>query len=649
MPLTDLQRKKLIDDINRLNINVVLKYFLSGDISLSDVPHITDDRRKFIEDYLPAPAQIDWNALQASLSEVSKSTLHKLETYIRKYEGTRPDGNHVDEAIAKCNEIEEKLPTLAGMEWEELKPYLSDMSQNTLDCLDAYIRKYEGIRPKGNHVDEAIAKRNEIKDALQREAIAKEETEWKAVDPFSMMSLIGHLNKYPMSAHRDEIDDKVWNIIDKESEQQLQDYKVLFPKGKYIEKATAMLEALDEWMIVRDSGDISFVFQYIRKRPESPYIDKAYCLLMDLKHQEICRMRREPNRYDVSRLLYLVRFGIFTVDELISEGVMTEKVWHTLNNINVKNDLPDIYEAMQNSDAECPEGSTDVYFFGLPYAGKTCLLQGLLCTSSLLLDMTSSGGPYAEALRQYTDYGMASPCTLDDSVTTLKTMIITDEHTPIEHKVNFVEMSGNHFLDMVEDYGEPSKEENNSDIAHLLHNDNRKVFFLIIDPTINNIKLNREYDEYEEQTGEKIHRLKYVVFSQKIFMQKIVNIFQDPANSDIMRKVDSIHIIITKADTFGERLQRREKALDYFNNHYAMNIVSPLTEVCRDYNINSNSGFRPKLFTFSLGKFYVGGLYEYNATDSELLVNAISEVLPFPYEQMSFWSRLKNKLKEKLT
>ena len=586
MPLTDLQRKKLIDDINRLNINVVLKYFLSGDLSLSDIPHITDDRRKYIEDHLPAPAQKDWDALQASLSEVSESTLHKLEAYIRKYEGTRPDGNHVDEAIAK---------------------------------------------------------RNEIKDALRRDALATEETEWKAVDPFSMMSLIGHLNKYPMSIHHDEIDDKVWNIIDKESEQQLQDYKVLFPKGKYIEKATAMLEVLDEWMIVRDSGDISFVFQYIRKRPESPYIDKAYCLLMDLKHQEICRMRHEPNRYDVSRLLYLVQLGIFTVDELISEGVMTENVWHTLNNIDVKNDLPDIYEAMQDSKVECQDGCIDVYLWGLPSTGKTCILQGLLSSSSLLLDLTSSGGSYAEALRQYTDYGMASPRTLDDSVTTLKTTIITDGHTPIKYNVNFVEMSGHHILDMVEDNSEHSKEENNSDIANLLHNDNRKVFFLIIDPTINNIKLNREYDEYDEQTGEKIHRLKYVVFNQKIFMQQIVNIFQDPANSDILRKVDSIHIIITKADTFGERLQRGEKALDYFNDHYGINVTQPLVDLCEKYHINCNSNFRPKLFTFSLGKFYVGGLYEYDPIDSELLINTITAFEP-PYRKKTFWSRLIEKI-----
>ena len=592
MPLTDLQRKKLIDDINRLNINVVLKYFLSGDISLSDVPHITDDRRKFIEEHLPSPAQIDWNALQASLSEVSKSTLHKLEAYIRKYEGTCPDGNHVDEAIAK---------------------------------------------------------RNEIKDVLRREALAKEEAEWNAVDPFSMTSLIGHLNKYPMSAHHDEIDENVWNITAKENVQQLQDYKVLFPKGKYIGDANSRLNAIVEWDRVRDSDDIIVVYNYIHNNPRSPYKNEAELLFMKLKQREIDFMRHEPNRYEVSRLQDLVKLGIFTKNDLISKGVMTENVWITLNSIDVKKDLPDIFEAMQNSEAECPEGYTDVYFFGMPSTGRTCILQGLLCATSLHVDLASSGGPYAEALLLYTDYGMLIPITPYGFVTTLKTTIITGGHTPIKHNVNFVEMSGSHFLKMVKDYGEHFKTEDNEGIANLLHNDNRKVFFLIIDPTINEVGFTREYDEYDEQTGEKIHRLKYAVVNQKIFMQKIVNIFQDPANSDIMRKVDSIHIIVTKADTFGERLQRREKALDYFNNHYAMNIVPPLTEVCRDYHINSNSDYRPKLFTFSFGKFYVGGLYEYDATDSELLVNAISEVLPFPYEQMSFWSRLKNKLKEKLT
>ena len=646
MCLTDLQRRRLIEDVNRLNINVVLKYFLKGDISFPDVPHITDDRRKYIEEHLPSPAQMDWDALQASLSEVSASTLQKLETYIRKYEGTRPNGNHVDEAIAKYNEIEDKLPTPAGMEWEELKPSLSDMSQNTLDRLNAYIRKYEGTRPKGNRVDEAIAKRNEIEDVLQREALAKEETEWNAVDPFSMTSLIGHLNKYPMSAHHDEIDENVWNITDKENVQQLQDYKVLFPKGKYIGEANARLNAIVEWNRVRESDDIIVVYNYIHNNPRSPYKNEADLLFMKLKQREIDFMRHEPNRYEVSRLQDLVKLGIFTDRDLISKGVMTENVWNTLNSIDVKKDLPDIYEAMQNSEAECPEGYTDVYFFGIPSTGKTCVLMGLSCTSSLQVNLASSGGPYAEALRQYTDYGMTIPRTPGDFVTTLKATISEKKNgMDIKHNVNLVEMSGEEFAFGItnNEAREFSFEEMGTGVTELLRNDNRKVFFLIIDPTTNIVRFNREYDEYDEQTGEKIHKLKYAVVNQKILMQKIVNIFQDPANSDIMKKVDSIHIIVTKADTLGEPLQRDDKALEVFNKNYGMNIVPPLIEVCRDYNINRNSNYRPKLFTFSLGTFYVGGLYEYEETDSDNLVKAIMNATGGE-RQKTFWDKVRDVL-----
>ena len=646
MALTDLQRKRLIDDINRLNINVILKYFLSGDISLSDVPHISDDRRKYIEEHLPSPAQMDWEALQASLSEVSESTLQKLGDYIRKYEGTRPNGNHVDEANAKYNEIADKLPTPAGMEWEELKPSLSDMSQNTLDRIDAYIRKYEGTRPKGNHVDKAIAKRKEIMDALQREALAKEEADWNAVDPFSMTSLIGHLNKYPMSAHHDEIDENVWNITDKENVQQLQDYKVLFPKGKYVGEANARLNAIVEWNRVRDSDDIIVVFNYIHNNPKSPYKNEAELLFMKLKQREIDIMRYEPNRYEVSRLQDLVKLGIFTEHDLISKGVMTENVWNTLNSIDVKKDLPDIYEAMQHSEAECPEGFTDVYFFGIPSTGKTCVLMGLSCTSSLQVNLASSGAPYVEALRQYTDYGMTVPHTPGDFVTTLKATISEKkDDMVIKHNVNLVEMSGEEFAFGItnNEAREFSFEEMGTGVTELLRNDNRKVFFLIIDPTTNIVRFNREYDEYDEQTGEKIHKLKYAVVNQKILMQKIVNIFQDPANSDIMKKVDSIHIIVTKADTLGEPLQRDDKALEVFNKNYGMNIVPPLVDVCRDYNINSNSNYRPKLFTFSLGTFYVGGLYEYEETDSDKLVNAIMNATGGE-RQKTFWDKVREVL-----
>ena len=110
-----------------------------------------------------------------------------------------------------------------------------------------------------------------------------------------------------------------------------------------------------------------------------------------------------------------------------------------------------------------------------------------------------------------------------------------------------------------------------------------------------------------------------------------------------MKKVDSIHIIVTKADTLGEPLQRDDKALEVFNKNYGMNIVPPLIEVCRDYNINRNSNYRPKLFTFSLGTFYVGGLYEYEETDSDNLVKAIMNATGGE-RQKTFWDKVRDVL-----
>ena len=103
----------------------------------------------------------------------------------------------------------------------------------------------------------------------------------------------------------------------------------------------------------------------------------------------------------------------------------------------------------------------------------------------------------------------------------------------------------------------------------------------------------------------------------------MVNLLENEKNADIMKKVDSIHIIMTKSDTLGDAVEREEKALQIFNSKYKSNILEPLLDLCKEYNINSHTGFRPKLYTFSLGTFYVGGLYEYEQADSNKLVIAI--------------------------
>ena len=590
MALTDLQRKKLIEGINSISINSIIKY-----IPLDDVPHISAERKQYIIDQLnsmPNPVeQQEWQAIEMMLIQPSTELVQKLSSYIARWDAGRPAGNHVE--LAK-----QKLP--------------------------------------------------EIESQIKLEAERAEQAEWDAVDPFSTTDLWGYLSKYPNTIHKSEIDDSLWGLVNQESVQDIQNYITMLPQGIHVREAQLILNAIVEWNNVKLTNDIFCVNDYIRNNPNTPFKNQAQVQLMGLKQQEIGMMRTNPNSYEVNRLLRLINDGIFSDHELINAKVMTETVLETLRNHDINADLPDIRQAIENSRAECKDGYTDVFFFGVPSTGKTCVLMGMSRSNSLHINLASGGGDYAAALQQYTDVGVTVPRTPGTFVTTLEATIssVSDQGGAV-HKINLVEMSGEEFaFDIANN---PDRiftfEQMGSGATQLLKNDNRKVFFLIIDPTANVVRINREIvvqDGFDEDTGEPITHtdLQYCVVNQRTLIQKMVDLFTDPGNAEIMKKVDSIHIIMTKSDTLGNPVEREEKALNIFQQKFSGDILKPLIDLCEEYNINSRTNFHPNLYTFSLGTFYVGGLYEYEQTDSDRLVVAIKNSTQ-SVKKKSWWDRLK--------
>ena len=595
MALTDLQRKKLIEGINSISINSIIKYIQIGDITLDDVPHISAERKQYIIDQLnsmPNPVeQQEWQAIEIMLIQPSTELVQKLSSYIARWDAGRPAGNHVE--LAK-----QKLP--------------------------------------------------EIESQIKLEAERAEQAEWDAVDPFSTTDLWGYLSKYPNTIHKSEIDDSLWGLVNQESVQDIHNYITMLPQGIHVREAQLILNAIVEWNNVKLTNDIFCVNDYIRNNPNTPFKNQAQVQLMGLKQQEIGMMRTNPNSYEVNRLLRLINDGIFSDHELINAKVMTETVLETLRNHDINADLPDIRQAIENSRAECKDGYTDVYFFGVPSTGKTCVLMGMSRSNSLHINLASGGGDYAAALQQYTDVGVTVPRTPGTFVTTLEATIssVSDQGGAV-HKINLVEMSGEEFaFDIANN---PDRiftfEQMGSGATQLLKNDNRKVFFLIIDPTANVVRINREIvvqDGFDEDTGEPITHtdLQYCVVNQRTLIQKMVDLFTDPGNAEIMKKVDSIHIIMTKSDTLGNPVEREEKALNIFQQKFSGDILKPLIDLCEEYNINSRTNFHPNLYTFSLGTFYVGGLYEYEQTDSDRLVVAIKNSTQ-SVKKKSWWDRLK--------
>lgn len=595
MALTEFQRKKLITDINSISINSIMKYIHTGDITLDDVPHISNERKQYILDQLnsmPNPVeQQEWQAIEVMLNQPSSELLQKLSDYITRWDASRPADNHVDFAKHKLSEVETFIKSKAEKE---------------------------------------------------------EQDAWGAVNPLSISDLMGYLYKYPNTVHKTEIDNSIWSIIDKEKIQEIENYITIFPQGIYVREAQTILNEIVEWNNVKLTNDIFRINNYIHDNPNTPFKNQAQVKLVKLKQVEIELMRTKKNTYEVARLLRLLGEKIFSDEELITEGVMTKTVLDLLLRHDINADLPDIRQAIENSRAECKEGYTDVFFFGVPSTGKTCVLMGMSRSNSLHINLASGGGDYAAALQQYTDFGMTVPRTPGTFVTTLEATISSaaDQGRAV-HKINLIEMSGEEFAFGIAN--NPDRiftfEHMGTGATQLLRNDNRKVFFLIIDPTANVVRINREVtvnDGSDEVSGQPITHveLQYCVVNQRTLIQKMVDLFTDPSNAEIMKKVDSIHIIMTKSDTLGNPVEREEKALGIFQQRFSGDILKPLIDLCEEYNINSRTKFHPNLYTFSLGTFYVGGLYEYEQTDSDRLVIAIKNSTQ-SVKRKSWWDRLK--------
>lgn len=96
-------------------------------------------------------------------------------------------------------------------------------------------------------------------------------------------------------------------------------------------------------------------------------------------------------------------------------------------------------------------------------------------------------------------------------------------------------------------------------------------------------------------------------------------------------------IIMTKADIWSKnKAEREKKASIIFNNKYGRDILDPLSDLCKKYSINKNTRYCPQLYTFSLGKFYIGGFYKYDSDDS----NTLARVLLNTINKKTWWNKI---------
>ena len=365
--------------------------------------------------------------------------------------------------------------------------------------------------------------------------------------------------------------------------------------------------------------------------------------------EELAKMKENPSEYSRDDVEKLIAADIFTKWQLEDEGLITDDSWEMLQ---LDRDLfPNIQEFQsEDPNIQAPDGCTDIYLFGTPGTGKTCLLMGLTGANgtrdergqSYTLNMRTQGGPYASALQQYVSAGITPGRTFGKFVTTINGQVneVDKRGNILNHRINLVEMSGEEFALRIADSKEVSLANMGTGATNLLSNDNRKVFFIIVDSSKEKVKV--EYiEQVKDAEGNVIdERIRKKYIWQLDILNKFVGLFELPENQEIMKRVDAIHFVVTKADMLGDKMTRKEKARNLLLSTYS-GPVEQLKNYCRQTKrINYSTNYRPQVFTFSLGKFYLGDVFSFDNSETIQIVDTIRTVTGSIREK-SWWDKLK--------
>lgn len=519
-------------------------------------------------------------------------------------------------------------------DWEEILRLLpSDMDSpsndmNTLKAmLEQYVNDYGDSMPEGNHLDMA-------KEHIERISKKQEKVAWDKVDILDYESLISYYNRNKETPYFKEVDDCLWAIVytDPVDINLIRRFMQDIPNSSHYAQAESIEKGFSDWDKAKGGRDLKMVYQYLKDHPSGTFSSEARELFGTLKQEYLENFKRDMAVKSIHDYDNEIRSGIFSQSDFIEAGIATAKSIEKLREL-ANNPFITIVE--YPTEITCPSNHTDVYFFGIPSTGKTCIMMGLLNSTLLNWNAVKYGGKAGLQLQDLCDHGIPPGRTEDKQVIVINGTIPDEASRDIKHPVNLIDMSGEEFAYKISENPEAkvSFADMGKGIPEMLSNDNDKIFFITIDPVFEYAKFRKleEDGEYKERR-----------VSQKQTLQRFMSILEDRQNENIMRKVKAIHIITTKSDSLSnDRDERAEIAKAIVNEKY-IHSINKLIPLChpQKFDINPASGNEPLLFDFSLGKFYMGGIFEYDSTDSDKIIRVIAEISSGQRVHKTKWEKL---------
>ena len=393
-----------------------------------------------------------------------------------------------------------------------------------------------------------------------------------------------------------------------------------FPNGQYADMAESIVSAYEQWDAVKN-GDallldkLDQLRSYIDNYPTSPFINEAKACFAEKKEELFNDMHENMMAYDRGLVMAIVNSGIVTKQELCDRGLASEssfeKMKERLNPVAQNEKLR----------IESEPGVTDVFLFGIPSSGKTCVLTGLLASDAWSIDFAGESRDYMNYLITACRKGLVPASTISGYTTLIKATVKEVKGGKIYyHPVNLVEMPGEDFLNkmVLNPNGKLELDDMGIGASDLLGNNNPKALFIVIDPSATgmvDVDVTSPDGSITRQT-----------IAQDLILRNMISLIMK--NEKIMKYVDTISFIMTKADTIQPSDRRKDAALELINKYYKRS-VEDLTAFCQRLGINRNRDKKrdghPELFLFSLGDFYPGGVYDYDSRDADALIERIKQ------------------------
>ncbi len=433
--------------------------------------------------------------------------------------------------------------------------------------------------------------------------------------------------------------------LDKNTVEGYQELLNRYPNSEYAETARQKISSLQESLIeeerywentCRENTMLAYQM-YLDKYSKGKYRSDAEYKIELLvneskqKKEELFEeMRYSPQKFDSSRVKDIFEgrdtkyYDVqITPEELVNQGLITS------------NALSSIlrgyrFELNQKSIAELPPlpiGFSDVYLFGVPSSGKSCVLSGLLYTADKLGETEYIPQEYngIDPCRDYYDnitncleYCMVPEATGSETCNfmSLKLRHDKDNVRTSYNKLSMIEMGGEFFVATTESFTNANIDISEHGIVKYLSNNNRKIIFFVID--------------YSKVLASAYNDFRTSETKQKISLQRALDVFstdgkgKDRSENCTFSKTDSVIVIITKSDLMGveSREERLEIGKEYLRDVYESFMVN-LREKCRHFGINKVVDYRPLVTTFSLGDFMIGNTVNYNSRDAQEILKLL--------------------------